>query len=568
MKTSKKILSILLAVMMIISIIPITVSAATYSGTCGDNLTWEFDESTGTLTISGTGAMYDYFSSNRPWESYEDSIKEVLIEDGVTSIGTSAFTSYDSLTSITIPDSVTTIDIWAFASCDSLISITVDSDNDYYSSDEYGVLFNKDKTTLIQYPIGNTRTNYTIPDSVTTIGRAMFEAFAYCDSLTSVIIPDSVTSIGGYAFYYCTSLTSVTIPDSVTTISAYAFHNCESLTSVTIGDSVTKIGDSAFSSCYNLTSVTIPDSVTTIGEYAFASCDSLESVTIPDSVTTIGEYAFASCDSLESVTIGNSVTAIGDFAFYYCGSLTDVYYSGTKEQWNNISIESDNSYLTSARIHYNYNPDTHITSAITTSPTCTEQGYTTYTCECGYIYKLDYVNATGHSYTSEITTPATHLTTGVETFTCACGKSYTNTIAKTTEHTYNSVVTTPTCTAKGFTTYTCACGNSYVGNYVNVTPHKLEWVIVSVASCNTNGVMHGYCQDCSYFEVKTTPLTGHADNDGDGYCDACRALLDPSVECNHSCHKGGISGFFWKITLFFSRLFGSNKFCECGIAHY
>ena len=351
MKKSKKLLSIILAILMIISIIPITASAeAPTSGTCGDNLTWSYDDSTYTLTISGTGAMTDYSSSNRPWKSYVGSIKTVVIEDSVTSIGEWAFADCTSLTSVTIPDSVTSIGDYAFCSCDSLTSITVDSNNEYYSSDEYGVLFNKDKTELIQYPIGNTRTSYTIPDSVTSIGSY---AFYYCGSLTSVTIPDSVTSIGSGAFSDCGNLTSVIIPDSVTSIGAWAFESCTSIESVTFPDSVTSIGYGAFYNCTSLTSVTIGNSVTSIGDYAFHSCYSLTSVIIGNSVTSIGNNVFRNCTSLTSVTIPGSVTSIGDEAFRNCTSLTDVYYSGTEEQWNSISIGSYNGCLTNATIHYN-----------------------------------------------------------------------------------------------------------------------------------------------------------------------------------------------------------------------
>ena len=190
----------------------------------------------------------------------------------VTAIGDYAFRDCYNLASVTIPDSVTTIGDCAFYNCYRLTSIVVDINNSAYSNDSRGVLFNKNKTILIQYPEGNTGTSYTIPDIVTTIGD---DAFVSCDSLTSVTIPDSVTTIGVAAFGYCTSLTSVTIPDSVTSIDTGAFEGCE-----------------------NLTNITIPDSVTTIGYYAFAYCDSLTSVTIPDSVTTIGDYAFYDCDSL------------------------------------------------------------------------------------------------------------------------------------------------------------------------------------------------------------------------------------------------------------------------------
>ncbi len=322
-----------------------TADAATVvsSGACGANLTWELDDE-GTLTIAGTGDMADYNYEYRPlWYSNRSSIKKVIIGDGVTSIGDYAFYWCRSLTSVTIPDGVTSIGDYAFywcssltsvtigdsvtsigdsafSECTSLTGITVDVNNEYYAADN-GILYNKEKTTLVCYPAGKTETSFVIPDNVTSIG---YGAFSYCESLTSVIIGDSVTSIGDRAFYECSSLTSVTIPDSVTSIGDWAFSWCTSLTSVTIPDSVTSIGSYAFYNCTSLTSVIIPNSVTSIGDDAFRNCTSLTSVTIPDSVTSIGDYAFYDCTSLTSVTIGDSVTSIGGRAFYNCTALTSV----------------------------------------------------------------------------------------------------------------------------------------------------------------------------------------------------------------------------------------------------
>ena len=157
-----------------------------------------------------------------------DSLTSVTIPNSVTSIGRWAFDDCTSLTSVTIGNSVTSIDSSAFSGCTSMTNIAVDSSNKYYSSAD-GVLFNKKKTELIQYPIGNKRTSYIIPNSVTSIGGLAFEG---CSSLTSVIIPDSVTSIGGFAFQSCSSLTSVTIGNSVTSIGRWAFDDCTSLTDV------------------------------------------------------------------------------------------------------------------------------------------------------------------------------------------------------------------------------------------------------------------------------------------------------------------------------------------------
>ena len=241
----KKIISLFISLVMLLSItagLNLTVNAETLTGKCGVNVTYSFDTSTGVLTISGTGDMADYSLDNDSPFCDNSNIKSVIIENGVTSIGESAFNSCTSLTSVTIPDSVTSIGERAFSDCTSLVSvtipnsvtsigdgafedcnnlasITVNSNNNNYSSQD-GVLFNKNKTTLIQYPMGNTRTSYTIPNSVTSIGDF---AFQYCTSLVSVTIPNSVTSIGGYAFYSCDNLTSVTIPNSVTSIGDHAF---------------------------------------------------------------------------------------------------------------------------------------------------------------------------------------------------------------------------------------------------------------------------------------------------------------------------------------------------------
>ena len=237
----------------------------------------------------------------------------IVFDDSTTTIGKQAFYACDSLTSVTIPDSVTTIGYAAFLDCSSLSKF-----NGKYASDDGRCLI-VDGTLNSFAPSG--LTEYTIPDSVTTIGYA---AYLDCSSLTSITIPDSVTTIGSSAFSGCSSLTSVTIPDSVTTIGSSAFSGCSSLTSVTIGDSVTTIGNNAFNGCKSHTSVTIPDSVTTIGMGAFYGCSSLTSVTIPDSVTTIGDYAFEGCSSLTSATIGDSVTTIGESAFESCSSLASV----------------------------------------------------------------------------------------------------------------------------------------------------------------------------------------------------------------------------------------------------
>ena len=193
-------------------------------------------------------------------------------------------------------------------------------------------------------------TGITIPDSVTSIG---YEAFSGCWSLADITIPNTVTSIGDDAFEGCKSLTSIAIPESMTSISHSLFLSCISLTDITIPNSVTSIGTDAFRACRSLTEITIPDSVTSIGAYAFQNCDSLRSIVIPNGVTSIGRYTFFDCSGLIEITIPDSVTGIGNKAFDRCNSLADVYYTGSEELWNAITIEDWNTPLTEAAIHFN-----------------------------------------------------------------------------------------------------------------------------------------------------------------------------------------------------------------------
>ena len=230
----------------------------------------------------------------------------------VTAISEKGFDKCENLISITLPDTITSIGNYAFRSCYKLTSITM-------------------------------------PDSVTSIGSYAFES---CRGLTSITIPNSVTSIGNSAFHWCSKLTNITIPDSVTSIGSSAFEQCSGLTSITIPNSVTSIGIGAFSNCSSLTNITIPDSVTSIGSYAFFYCRMLTTITIPNSVTSIGAQVFFGCSSLTNITIPDSVTSIENSAFSYCDNLTSVYYKGSENEWNQMSIDDNNIPLTDATRYY------------------------------------------------------------------------------------------------------------------------------------------------------------------------------------------------------------------------
>ncbi|MBQ2915032.1 MAG: leucine-rich repeat protein [Clostridia bacterium] len=254
-------------------------------------------------------------------------LTNIILPNSVTGIGGDAFNRCENLESITIPSSVTSIGVGAFRDCYSLTAIIVDKDNPNYQSID-GNLYSKDGKTLVQYAIGKTDASFEVPETVTSIGEA--------------------------AFYGCTSLTSITMLDGVTSIGVSAFFGCTNLTSVIMSKNVTSIGTSAFQDCASLTDITIPSSVTNIDAFVFNGCTSLTNIILPDGIEYIGSFAFNNCSNLKSITIPDSVTSISDMAFSDCTLLANVYYAGTEEQWNNISIGTSNEYLTTATIHFNY----------------------------------------------------------------------------------------------------------------------------------------------------------------------------------------------------------------------
>ena len=297
------------------------------------DVTWKLSND-GTLTISGTNMpdYYSSYSSKAPWLSQKDKIKKVVINNGVTNIGSGAFYGCSNLTIISIPNSVKSIGVRAFWEC-GLTSVT-------------------------------------LPNSVTSIEAS---AFSGCTALTSVTIPNSVTSIGKSAFLGCSSLTSVAIPNSVTSIGYDAFNGCAKLTSVTLSNSVTTIEEDTFYGCKSLTSVTIPNSVTTIEDFAFAFCEKITSVTIPNSVTKIGNSVFWGCDALTSVTnLAKTPQKIGDKTFQKYGTLHVV--SGCKaaykaaDYWNNFTIVEDAKDMNSNKITWKLSEDGTLTISGTDMP--------------------------------------------------------------------------------------------------------------------------------------------------------------------------------------------------------
>ena len=496
-KLKKRLLSILLATVMVLSAVPLglglvdTAYAAetANSGTCGDNVTWRLSDD-GVLTISGTGDMADFEWDGTPWCSVSSQVKSVVIKDGVTSIGDCAFGGCISLTSVSIPDGVISIGFAAFESCSLLTGVT-------------------------------------IPNSVTGIGDY---AFGYCSSLISVTIPGSVTSIGEAAFAggstsvnvsrenknYCSvdgglydkQKTTIfhpgkiqngafRVPDGVNRIGDSAFFDCTSLTSVIIPKSVTSIGSLAFLGCIRLTNVTIPDGVTSIGDAAFAGSTTSINVSrenknycsvdgglynkqkttilhpgkiqngtfrIPDGVTSIGDYAFDGYRSLTNVTIPDSVTNICYGAFLDCIKLTDVYYDGTASDWAKITIEEGNEPLTNATLHCAKSAPTAPVVRIGNSASSGKPMLTWNAVEGATSYRIYRSTSKGSGYSLLGTVTAT---------------SYTNTGAKAGTTYYYRV---KACNDAGMSPYS----NIVSGQVKSVTP-KLSAPVVKIGNSAASG---------------------------------------------------------------------------------
>ena len=303
------------------------------SGECGDNVTYTLDDD-GLLKISGSGNMNDYYIGNSPFYLNKD-IKEIVIGDGVTSIGDCAFWGCSSLTSIEIPDGVTSIGMSVFDSCSSLTSIEI--------------------------PVG-----------VTSLKDFVFYG---CSSLTSITIPEGLTSIGGGVFQNCSSLTSIAILAGVTSIGESAFKDCIKLNTIycyknSTADKYTDYPsiakkvylDDATTTAFNFNSstgtitgysgsekvVNIPSNiggiyVKAIGENAFKNNTDIETVIIPEGVSSIEDFAFYKCTGLKYVSIPESVTSVSEDGFYRCGALNVTCKKGSTA--DNISLYPSGSTI-------------------------------------------------------------------------------------------------------------------------------------------------------------------------------------------------------------------------------
>ena len=363
-----------------------------YSGACGDKLTYRYDPDSATLTIEGSGDMYNYGLNSyggtvegqarkAPWVIFAKSITSVSLPDGLTSIGSYAFEGCENLTSISIPDGVITMGRNAFKDC-SLLKSAGPADSG--SNIEFGWR----RTIPANAFFGaNCLENVSLPDKLLKIGKL---AFNDCVSLQKLVLPegmeliehkyeriyeDSIVdgcplldSLGGIGSGCAIeipweaaclegllrgngNLKRVELPADVTEIGNNMFSGCSGLESFDIPSWVTKIGRRAFANCTSLQEITVPGAVGEINA-TFAGCTNLKEVRFANGATAIGPEAFKSCTELKTVYIPRSVKTIGENAFFDCEKLYDVYYTGDANDWGTTAISDGNKFLTTADFHY------------------------------------------------------------------------------------------------------------------------------------------------------------------------------------------------------------------------
>ena len=308
------------------------------SGECGlygDNLVWQLD-SNGVLTITGMGDMADYtwtnFVPTTPWYAYKNSIKKIVVEDGVTSVGKSAFYRLSSATTVQISNDVLVFGAYAFAMCSKIQSIDFPDNLQYIANYCF-----EDCYTL---------SSATIPESVIKLGDCVFTGcsklksidlpsnmkvlprgfFSECASLESVEIPDGVTEFVSFCFRDCTSLKNILLPTELTTIGYRVFYGCTGLEEMVLPDSVTTLDGEVFYNCTGLTKLELPRNLKTLPQSLCYNCTKLQEVEIPQAVSAIEDTAFYNCVNLSRVILNEGLKKIGKNVFYKCVKLTNIVF--------------------------------------------------------------------------------------------------------------------------------------------------------------------------------------------------------------------------------------------------
>ncbi|MBQ8783090.1 MAG: leucine-rich repeat protein [Clostridia bacterium] len=377
-----KVLSIILVAVMLLSALPFTASAEEITGSCGDNLTWSLDSSAGSLTISGTGDMYDYAdSSSTPWSGNIASIRVVSINEGVTNIGASAFCDCINLVNITIPVSVISVGDDAFNGCMAFDvyylgnqsqweSIVIAEGNDVLSEATF-MFFGQTETSSDDESVVSTENVYTgtcgsdvtwtlyensgklvLSGSGSTNDYdpiAFFEYaswYKYSEFIKSIVIEEGITRIGAYTFYELPNVESVKFPDSMRSISAFC--DCDSIKNIEVGNNITSLSASTFSG----TAFYKDESNWENGVLYLGNClvdvktDFSGEFVLKENTRLIAAKAFYNCVNITSITMPTSVLYINANAFSGCTGLSSAFYPGTLSQWEQITVGTGNDNLT------------------------------------------------------------------------------------------------------------------------------------------------------------------------------------------------------------------------------
>ena len=500
-------------------------------------LSWSLARS-GVLTISGSGELPELANDGTsvPWKKHSDIIIEVVIKSGVTGVGSGAFTGCTALKKVSISDTVKKLDLNAFSGCTALEAFAVEDGNEAYASAD-GVLFNAGKTLLISCPVGKTGA-YTVPETVTEIEKSAFTA----SGVESVSMSDAVNAVGEGAFSNCSKLKRVVLPKGLK-----------------------ELKKSLFSGCSALEAISIPDSVKTLGEGVFSGCAALKEVKIPGEVTVIPKNAFSGCAALESVSIPASVTAIKEAAFDGCTALKNVTFLGKDDEWSQVAIEGSNAALNDAL--KSFASHTHSYVDTVTAPTCTANGYTVHKCSCGDTKTDSYTKMLGHSYQGGIcvrcgvledhkhdfkqtVTAPTCTSEGFTTYTCACGESYKKNYVSALEHKPELKNEKKAgCLKGGYTgdEVCTVCGKVFkAGSVILALGHSTELRNEKAATC-VNGGYTGdlVCVRCGDIieQGKATAAAGH--KFFGGKCSVCDAQESGSRPVEAKSFDDVIPGTFY-----------------------
>lgn len=356
-------------------------------GFCNADIEWKL-KADGTMIISGKGNMPDYgVRTNAPWYDLRNSVKHVVIEDGITGIGAEAFTYHQSLEDVIMADSVTVINESAFDNCQNLKYVRLSSN----------------LREICYSAFANCRTlpEITFPDSLEKIGA---HGFSLCKSLKDPVFGENLKSLGEYAFWCCDGIEAVTIPAGLTDIAYYAFDSCKNLKTVNFAEGAHTMNGYMFRGCSALEEIVLPDGLTSIPPYAFADCTSLRWIWIPSSVTSIGPSAFEAASGITRIAIPGSVRTIGSGAFYHCLNLRSAVYFGTEAAWNNVSGKgalTDISSEYDVDIALEFDPHTYVSFSVKDKGSCTSPKVLSYKTADG-AERIETIPASGHQYENDI----------------------------------------------------------------------------------------------------------------------------------------------------------------------